>query len=142
MADNVQTKARVSGLAHTLAATAPFQGVDWDALVKILIELIPVIVACFRPDDGPQAQKKVADRWNEDKAGNEWGGYEPQLVKSLATRALNTAWKKERVRLTRQQAIALAIATLDDVRTGDPHQASLIVREQESTLDADDAWVF
>lgn len=124
MPRNVQTRLRAEMVAQQVALSPLFVAFQWDALVEILTELIPVVISCFRPDDGPQAAAYVARRWSPER------GYDSRLVKGAARRAKYAAARK-RIRMTWDQAYEVALRALDDIRTGDMQQASLVIREQE-----------
>lgn len=132
---NLQTVARAEVVAQQVALSPLFVAFQWDALVAVLTELVPIIVSCFRKDDGGEpsgekAQAFVAARWNERRQGNGSGGYNWLLVRRLAIQARRAA-RRTGQRLSDEQGRALAVAALDNVRTGDPDQVSLIFREVE-----------
>lgn len=131
--NRVQTVARATAIANTLKSSSSLAGFDWMSLISILVELIPVIVNCFRPDDGPQAQEYVKKRWNASQATNAYGGYDKRLLKAMTRRAKEAAAHKK-MSITWDQAHDVALKTLDDVRTGNVQQSSLIIRENEFLL--------
>lgn len=125
----VQTQARAAGVAALAQQDDVFKGFDYAALIAVLIELVPIIVSCFEPTDGPSTQREIEKQWDAEHAGNQYGGYDRSLAVRVQQNAL-TAARRKRLSLTRAQALALAVRTLDDIRLGDTEQTSLIVREQ------------
>lgn len=125
----LQTNARAGGIIDRLktAFTQFFQNIDWNAVLQIVEQLIPIIVACFAPVSAHEAQAYVAKRWST--TGNQkYGGYDKRLVKATTRRVLQAAYK-QRMYLTWDQAYSIALCTLDDIRTGDINQADLVIRE-------------
>lgn len=126
----IQTQARIEGVATKLMASPVLLAFPWTDLIRILQELVPVIISCFRPADGAEAQAYVVRHYSEKK------GYDERLLKRTARAALQTSWRKHRIRLTYAQAVEIARQTLDDIREGDTQQTSIVIRE---TDDADAA---
>lgn len=128
-----QTQARANLIADQLNHRPQMMGLDFGSIVAIIIELLPIIIDCFDPDDGPQAQEYVEKRYNEDNAENAYRGYDKRLVKAMARRAKQAARRKSQ-RITWTQAYEMAFAALDDIRTGDAHQASVAIAENHDFL--------
>lgn len=125
---HVQTQARIETLAQKMMAAPLLMAFPWTDLVRILQELVPVIISCFRPADGTEAQAYVARHYSSRK------GYDPRLVKRVARAALQSSWRKHRIRLTYAQAVEVATKTLDDIRTADVQQTSIVIRETDDAL--------
>lgn len=125
------TQARAEQVAAKLAESPRFVAFEWDILIGILVELVPVIVGCFRPASGTEARRYVSRRWNAARADGLYGGYTRRLVATVSAEAARLA-REQGAALDRFQAHELALATLDDVRTGDVEQVSLILEEHPS----------
>jgi|2_EtaG_2_1085320.scaffolds.fasta_scaffold00515_14 hypothetical protein len=132
----IQTNARARLIAQSLENRPQMMGLGFGSIVAIIIELLPVLINCFDPDDGPQSQEYVSDRYTESDAGNDYRGYDKRLVKAMARRAKQAA-RRRRSRVTWSQAYEMAFAALDDIRTGDAHQASMAISENHDFLDSD-----
>ena len=131
----LQTQARASKIADSLKSAASFAGFDFGSgsVISIVLDLIPILVNCFRPDDGQQAKEYVVKRWNANLSNNEYGGYDKRLLKAVSRRAKDAAAKSKKS-ITWEQAEDIALKTLDDVRTGNAQQASLIIKENDFLL--------
>lgn len=126
-----QTQARATLIANTITNsddTPKMAGLAFGSIFSIVLGLLPRLIACFNPSDGREAKDYVARRWNQDNASNQYRGYKKELVKSVTRQALNAA-RRERQRITFEQAQQIAFATLDNVRLGDQSQASIIIAE-------------
>lgn len=128
-----QTKARATLIAQSLDGRQQMMGLDFGGIVSIIIELLPIIIDCFDPDDGPQAQEYVAKRYDASEKDNAYRGYNKALVKSMARRAKQAA-RRKKSRVTWTQAYEMAFAALDDIRTGDTGQASVAIAENHDFL--------
>lgn len=123
-----QTEARANKIAEACNHRPEMLGFDFGTIVLIVSVLLPYIIDCFDPDDGPQAVDYVNDRWNEENTDNEYRGYDKRLVKAMTRRA-KLAARRCHQRATWTQAREIAFATLDDIRNGDPQQASIAIAE-------------
>lgn len=130
---SIQTQARATAIVDALKTAKSFAGFNWADLIPIVTQMIPVLVNCFHPDDGPQAQQYVAQRWNANQATDEYGGYDKRLLKAVTRRAKEAAARLKK-NLTWEQAGDVALKTLDDIRVGNAQQASLVIRENEFLL--------
>lgn len=123
-----QTDARAHGMAVVAKQHSIFENFDISVLLLILKELIPILIDCFAPEDGVQAQDYVNKRFDESKRSNKYGGYKRSLARSMARQAIR-AGRRKGIRLSWNQSRQLAIVALDDVRTGDTGQASIAISE-------------
>jgi len=123
-----QTHARAMMITQNAQREPILGGMDTDTLLSIIKVLLPLIIKCFMPSDGQESQRYVSKRYNASNANNQYGGYDKRIVKSTARQALR-AGRQQGTRLTWDQAYQIGIKTLDDVRTGDASQASLIISE-------------
>jgi hypothetical protein len=128
-----QTKARANLIAQELDGRQQMMGLDVITIISIITELLPMIIACFDPDDGPQAQEYVEKRYDGSKSDDQYRGYTRSLARTMARRAKMAA-RKERKRITWTQAYEMGFAALDDIRTGDPHQASVAISENNDFM--------
>lgn len=128
-----QTNARAENIAKSLDGREQMMGLDFGGIVSIIIELLPMIIDCFDPDDGPQAQDYVAKRYDASNASDLYRGYDKRLVKAMARNAKQAA-RRKKSRITWSQAYEMAFAALDDIRTGDAHQASIAISENHNFL--------
>ena len=128
-----QTEARANLIADGLNNKPKMMGLDFGSIVSIIIELLPMIIACFDPDDGPQAVEYVTKRYDEAESSNSYRGYDKALVKAMARRA-KQAGRKQGQRITWGQAYEMAFAALDDIRLGDAHQASIAISENHDFM--------
>tara|TARA_R110000751_G_scaffold86486_9_gene172167 strand:+ start:4659 stop:5090 length:432 start_codon:yes stop_codon:yes gene_type:complete len=103
-------------------------GLDVATVLSIMEILLPILIDCFAPDDGSQAQQYVKNRHDENKSHDDYRGFDKRLVKSTARRAKQAA-RRSRKGITWGQAYEIAFATLEDVRSGDVNQASLAIAE-------------
>lgn len=128
-----QTEARARGIAQKLNDSGPLAALDLGSIISIITTLLPIIIDCFDPDDGPQAQKYVKDRYDESESSNRYRGYDKRLVKAMARRA-KQAGRKENTRLSWAQAYEAAFVALDDIRDGDTATASIAISENHNFL--------
>lgn len=127
-----QTQARARRIAATVPLVGGFAGFDFGALTLLLQELIPLIISCFQPDDGPDAKQYVTRNWSSKQ--KDYGGYDKAVAFRAARAARRSAWRRG-VRLTWAQGLTLGIATLDDIRKdADPGSMSAIIREHEGAV--------
>lgn len=135
----VQTQARAKRIAESVPLKGAFAGFDFLTLTMLLQELIPLIISCFQPDDGPDVQKHVQENHNPKQ--KECCGYDKRMAYNAA-RAARRAARRRGVRLTWSQGLALGYATLDDIRLeADPGSISQVIREHDGdpvTPDAED----
>ena len=130
----LQTKARsrliVDRIYDDQAGGQPSKmlGLDVATVLSIMEILLPILIDCFGPDDGQQAQEYVDKRHIDGNAFNAYRGYDKRLVKATARRAKQAA-RRDRKSITWGQAYEVAFATLEDIRTGDTNQASLAIAE-------------
>ena len=126
-----QTQARATLITNAITSFGnepKMAGLAFGNIFSIVLELLPRLIACFNPADGREAKDYVTKRWNQDNASNQYRGYKKELVKSVTRQALNAA-RRERQRITFEQAQQIAFATLDNVRLGDQSQASIVISE-------------
>jgi len=128
-----QTNARATLISQSLEGREQMMGLDFGSIITIITQLLPMIIACFNPDDGPQAQAYVSKRYNPANADDQYRGYDKRLVKAMARQAKN-AGRREKQHVTWTQAYEMAFAALDDIRTGDAHQASVAIAENHDFL--------
>jgi hypothetical protein len=128
-----QTEARANGIAQKLSESGPMAVFDIATLIPILTTLLPSLIACFDPDDGPQAKDYVASRFTSSDADSNYRGYDKRLVKAMARRA-KQAGRQEGTRLSWTQAYEAAFVTLDDIRVGDSSTASIAISENHDFL--------
>lgn len=126
-----QTEARANTIADMLNHRPQMLGFDFGAIVLIVLKLLPYIIDCFDPDDGPQAVDYVNKRWSEENKDNDYRGYDKRLIKAVTRRA-KLAARRCHQRVTWTQAREIAYATLDNIRNGDPQQASVAIAENHS----------
>jgi hypothetical protein len=123
-----QTEARANSIAAALNGRPKMLGIDINNIILIIQELLPIIIDCFDPDDGPQAAEYVLKRFSAANSDNDYRGYDKRLVKATARRTKQAA-RRKRQRVTWTQAYEMSFATLDDIRQGDPQQASIAISE-------------
>ena len=123
----LQTKARARLIADKVEPSKML-GLDVVTILKIAEILLPMLIDCFGPDDGQQAQRYVDKRFNKDKSDNDYRGYDKRLAKGMARRA-KLAARRNGTSITWGQAYEIGFKTLDDIRTGDTNQASLAIAE-------------
>lgn len=130
-----QTEARARGIAEAVQNKGALAAIDLQTIIDIISELIPSIIDCFDPDDGPQAQDYVLKRYDAEKAqqGDRYRGYSRSLVRSMARQA-KRAGRRTKKRITWQQAYECAFGSLDDIRTGDTGSASIAIAENHDFL--------
>lgn len=133
MSKQPQTDARARGIAEKLSANGPMSAIDLGSIISIITQLLPIIMDCFDPDDGPQAQKYVEDRYDESESGGKYRGYDKRLVKAMARRAKQAA-RRQGMRITWGQAYEAAFTSLDDIREGDTSTASIAIAENHDFL--------
>lgn len=126
-----QTEARANAIAEALNHRPQMLAFDFGAIVLIVIKLLPYIIDCFDPDDGPQAVAYVEQRWNEEDKDNDYRGYDKRLLKAVTRRAKFAA-RRSQQRVTWTQAREIAFVTLDNIREGDPQQASVAIAENHN----------
>ena len=102
-------------------------GFDFDSIFQIITSLIGVLIDCFDPDDGGQAQEYVIKRFT---GTDENPSYKRSLWRTTARQVKRAARKRGR-RLTWKQSRVVAMAVLEEIRTGDPQVLSLVIREGE-----------
>ena len=123
------TQARVVSIASATQGNPHMTEIDWDELIRIITELIPVIISCFRPVSGSQMRNYAAQHWREEDAGNLYGGYRVALVKNVTNRAMRAA-ERLRIPFTWDQAYEVARRTLDEARvTADVEQLAAVIAE-------------
>lgn len=93
-------------------------GFPWITLLPIVIELIPKLIKCFQPDNATQAKEYITKRFDINNMADKYSGYRKQLVKDVARRAKQAASEKGQT-LSMDDAIKLAVVTLDKIRTED-----------------------
>ena len=98
------------------------------AIISIISKLIPIIQECFEPDDGPQLIEYINNRYDADKADDDYRGYDRRMVRST-TRRTKQAARKDGKRITWDQAREIAIAALDDTRLSDPDELTIMINE-------------
>lgn len=123
-----QTDARARGISETLGEEGPMAVLDIAVIIAIITQLLPMIIDCFDPDDGPQAQDYVKKRFTTNDRSNRYRGYDKRLAKSMARNAKRAA-RKEKSRISWAQAYETAFIALDDIRTGDTATASIAIAE-------------
>jgi len=90
-----------------------------------------MIIDCFDPDDGPQANEYVLNRYIAANCDDNYRGYDKRLVKATARRVKQAA-RRNKQRVAWVQAYEMAFATLDDIRQGDQQQASIAISENHT----------
>lgn len=128
-----QTEARARGISEKLGERGPMAMLDIAIIIAIITQLLPMIIDCFDPDDGPQAQDYVKKRYNSGKADNRYRGYDKRLAKAMARNAKRAA-RREKSRISWSQAYETAFIALDDIRTGDTATASIAIAENHDFL--------
>ena len=128
-----QTEARARGISEKLSETGPMAILDIAIIIAIITQLLPMIIDCFDPDDGPQAQDYVKKRYKSSEASNRYRGYDKRLAKSMARNAKRAA-RREKSRISWAQAYETAFIALDDIRTGDTATASIAIAENHNFL--------
>ena len=128
-----QTEARARGIAEKLSANGAMSAIDLGSIISIITSLLPILIDCFDPDDGPQSQKYVKDRYDKSEAGEKYRGYDKRLVKAMARRAKQAA-RRQHMRISWAQAYEAAFASLDDIREGDTSTASIAIAENHDFL--------
>jgi len=128
-----QTQARANLIADNLNNKPKMLGLDFGSLNGIVGRLLPILIACFNPDDGQQAQEYVSKRWTATNADNIYCGYDKRLVKSVARSAKQAARQEGQI-ITWRQAYEIALSTLDDIRVGDANQASIAIAENHDFM--------
>ena len=128
-----QTEARARGISEKLGEDGPMAVLDIAIIIAIITQLLPMIIDCFDPDDGPQAQDYVKRRYDADKATNRYRGYDKRLSKAMARNAKRAA-RREHSRISWSQAYETAFIALDDIRTGDTATASIAIAENHDFL--------
>lgn len=133
-----QTEARANNIADALNHRPQMLGFDFGAILLIITKLLPMIIDCFDPDDGPQAAAYVNRRYDSgdsDDSDNtdilcrlSYRGYDKRLVKAT-TRRVKQAARRQGQRVTWSQAYEMAYATLDNIREGDQQQCSVAIAE-------------
>lgn len=110
--------------------SGPKVGFAWLMLIPIIMDLIPMIVKCFQPDDPQQAKKYLNNRFNAANQSDKYGGFKKHTVIDVARRAKRAAKRKGET-LTMDQAIILAVDTLEDTRTSDDHVVGACIAESD-----------
>lgn len=110
--------------------SGPKVGFAWIMLIPIIMDLIPMIVKCFQPDDPAQAKKYLNKRYDAANNTDKYGGFKKNLVIDVARRAKRAA-KKKGESLTMDQAIAVAVDTLEDTRTSDDSVVGACITESD-----------
>lgn len=113
--------------------SGPKVGFAWIMLIPIIMDLIPMIVKCFQPDDPAQAKKYLNKRYDAANSGDKYGGFKKNLVIDVARRAKRAA-KKKGESLTMDQAIAVAVDTLEDTRTSDDTVVGACITESDALI--------
>lgn len=131
--NNLTPQTELRSRAIVERVQGPAKAVDVILIIKILQMVIPMMIDCFDPSDGAEASEYVKKRYNSGSSQNRYGGYDKRLVKSVA-RITKRAARRERSRITWDQAYDLGLATLDEIREGDDQQTSLVIREHDSFL--------
>lgn len=125
---NLQTSVRAKALANEARKEKFLDGFDLDVLIDLFAELIPTLIRCFIPSDGQEARDYITKRFDESKRDTKYRGYKRSLVRQMARRGQRAALNKQ-MRLSWKQATSMAFVTLDDIRTGDTSQASIVISE-------------
>lgn len=120
-----QTTARAEKIGSGLTSKIMLDPIT---IITIIVTLLPYLIECFDPSDGEEAMEYVKTRYDENKRNDAYKGYDKRLLKGV-TRQARRAARKEKCRLTWDQAAEIAAATLDDIRLGDVRQTSLVIRE-------------
>ena len=128
-----QTEARANLIVDSLNNKPKMMGLDFGSIVSVIMELLPIIINCFDPDDGPQSVQYVSARYTDADKGNEYRGYSRSLARSMARNAKQAARRKGQ-RITWAQGYEIGFAALDDIREGDPQQASVAISENHNFL--------
>lgn len=133
----MQTQARAEAIAKE-AMTAPAMGPFAIAsLVEILVKLIPVLFSgCYTPTDGPRAKTYVVDNYDASQVARRYRGYTRNLYVGTWKSVARTARRRGKT-MTDGQVTAATFALLDNLRTGDDEQLSLIIQEHHH-VDRDD----
>lgn len=125
----LQTDLQARSLANHYVARREQSGrgeaIDIGMILGIAEILIPLVIKCFRPDDGPDAQRYVTARYDASD-----DSYKQRMVNRVARQAKKAARQKGE-RITKDQAQEIAVATLDQVRLGDAQELSLVIREHD-----------
>lgn len=90
-------------------------------IVQVVTSLVSLIIKCFRPDDGAQAQAYLSARYKD-------GKYKDSVQTASARRAKQAAEQNGGL-LAYRVAEELAIQSLDEARTMDPQELSVVIRE-------------
>jgi hypothetical protein len=114
---SVQSKLESKDDSNSAAKAA---GVFGPILAGIITQLIPVLLNCFKPDDGAQAKQYVSNRYRK-------GSYRPGLVTQTARRAKEAA-EKEGGLIHYDVAKEVAIATLDEIREGNESDLDEVIK--------------
>ncbi len=97
-------------------------GIPSILIVQVVSALIPLFIKCFKPDDGDQVKQFLSARYKE-------GTYINSVLTPAARRAKQAAEQNGGL-LAYKVAVEFAIATLDEARTMDTQELSVIIREQ------------
>lgn len=128
-----QTEARANLIADSLNNRPQMMGLDFGSIVSIIMELLPIIIDCFDPDDGPQSVQYVSARYKAEDKDNKYHGYTRSLARTMARNAKQAARRKGQ-RITWTQGYEMGFAALDNIREGDPQQASVAISENHNFL--------
>lgn len=108
-------------------------GFAWMTLIPIIVELLPMIIKCFQPDNAEQAKAYLNKRYSAEDSGNKYGGYKKQLVVDVARRAKRAA-KRKGESLSFEQAIVVAIDTLNEARESDSQTVGTCISEGDALI--------
>lgn len=100
-------------------------------IISIITALLPEIIKCFIPENSAQAKQYIKNRYVptiHNVAADPYRGYRPLTVKRIMSMAKRQAARGGR-RLTDDGAREIAIAVLDDIRTGDSDKMEMVINE-------------
>jgi hypothetical protein len=120
----VNTQAAASRIASRLNnGSFRATGISLDVILGLAEELIPVLIQCFKPDDGTQAQKYLQKRFNPDTKT-----FNKMLVRQTSRR-VKTVAQRNGTLITFDAAEQIAQDTLLEALQMDPHALSVLIRE-------------
>lgn len=129
----IQTEARATSIQNKIKLMIDAKDekyitimMDPVTIIKIITILLPYLIECFEPSSGEEAANYVKKRHSPGLSN--YGGYDKRLVKAVTRQALR-AGRRHGVVITWEQANILAIATLEDIRTGDKPQMNAVIIE-------------
>lgn len=112
---NEVVKERAGRIARRLQGAKSLAAFPITVLIPIITTLIQAVMQCWQPKDPAKTAEYVNAKWNE-----QTGEYDDQLLRRMKRQALLAGRHSEpRQHFTGEQCEEIALASLDEARTGD-----------------------